>query len=385
MTKINRPILAHPPGSPEFDPTYFLFERYAGRAAGQSRLLSMYYSIKPLIPRPIQLEIRRTFARRQAQRAFPAWPIEPILVEHEYGRLQRTLRDSGEESVPLVNFWPEAKRFSVIVTHDVEGSTGVENIPRVLEVERRHGIVSAWNFVAESYRIPSGLFDTIRDAGCEIGLHGIKHDGRLFRDRAHFEADLPKIHHYLEEWGAVGFRSPATHRNADWMPELGCLYDGSFPDTDPFEPQSGGCCSILPFFMDNLVELPITLVQDHTLFEILGETSISLWTQKSEWIMQHHGLVHLLVHPDYLLTAGRLAAYEQILEFLSGRTDCWHALPMEVARWWHARAGMRCGPMSGGRAEIEGGPHYGGTVAYAREEAGRIVIDVDEPAASGRG
>ena len=109
----------------------------------------------------------------------------------------------------------------------------------------------------------------IRAKGCEIGLHGIKHDCKLFESRASFEAELPKIHRYLREWQAVGFRSPATHRNADWMPELGCLYDSSFPDTDPFEPQGGGCCSIFPFFLGDLVELPITLVQDHTMLEIL--------------------------------------------------------------------------------------------------------------------
>jgi peptidoglycan/xylan/chitin deacetylase (PgdA/CDA1 family) len=370
----------HAPGSEAFDPTYFLHERYARRDAGQSRLLAAYYSLKPLVPRPLQLAIRRLYARRQARRAFPAWPIEPILVEHQYERLRHRLRESGGEAIPLVNFWPRAKRFCVIISHDVEGLAGIENIPRVLEVERRHGFVSAWNFVAEWYEIPNGLFDAIRGAGCEIGLHGIKHDGKLFRDRAHFEADLPKIHRYLREWGAVGFRSPATHRNAEWMPELGSLYDGSFPDTDPFEPQSGGCCSIFPFFLGDLVELPITLVQDHTLFEILGDGSISLWTEKSEWIMQHHGLVHLLVHPDYLLTDDRLAAYEQFLQFMSGREDAWHALPRDVARWWKTRADLRCEPGDGGVFQMVGGPLEGATVTLAREEDGRIVLGLGERA-----
>ena len=97
---------------------------------------------------------------------------------------------------------------------------------------------------------------------------------------------LPKIHRYLDEWGAVGFRSPATHRNADWMPRLGVLYDSSFPDTDPFEPQAGGCCSIFPFFLGDMVELPITLVQDHTMWEILQHPGIDLWLQKSDWISE---------------------------------------------------------------------------------------------------
>ena len=151
-----------------------------------------------------------------------------------------------------------------------------------------------------STRSRTTLLEQIRAAGCEVGLHGIKHDCKLFESRANFEAELPAIHRYLAEWDAAGFRSPATHRNPDWMPELGSLYDSSFPDTDPFEPQPGGCCSILPYFLEQMVELPITLVQDHTLWEILRQDTIELWTSKSDWIIANGGLVNLITHPDYL-------------------------------------------------------------------------------------
>lgn len=370
-------LASHPAaqGSEVFDPSYFLYERYAQRDQ-QSTLLSAYYTAKPLIPRRLQLAVRRMFARHQGARAFPAWPIEPILVEHQHSQLLRQLRESTSTRIPLVNFWPEASRFCVIITHDVEGPAGIANISRVLEVERRNGFISAWNFVAEGYEVPSGLFNEIRARGCEIGLHGIKHDGKLFRDRAHFETDLPKIHRYLQEWGAVGFRSPATHRNAAWMPELGCLYDGSFPDTDPFEPQPGGCCSIFPFFIGEMVELPITLVQDHTLFEILQEPSIALWKEKCDWIIRNHGLVHLVVHPDYLGPGDRLAKYEEFLEFLSQRKGGWHALPKEVAQWWKTRAGLRCETAPGEAPRIVGKPCDAATVAFAREESDRIVFDL---------
>jgi peptidoglycan/xylan/chitin deacetylase (PgdA/CDA1 family) len=251
----------------------------------------------------------------------------------------------------VIGFWPEGRRFTSILTHDVESRAGVRNVRRVLEVERRHGFVSSWNFVAEWYEIEPGLFDHIRAMGGEIGLHAIKHDCKLFSSRASFEADLPAIHRYLEEWGAVGFRSPATHRNADWMPELGCLYDSSFPDTDPFEPQAGGCCSIFPFMLDELVELPITLVQDHTLFEILRADSIDHWTAKADWIVENHGLVNLITHPDYLDTPRRLRMYEEFLEYLAAQEDGWHALPREVATWWRTREGLR---LAGDRVEGTG-------------------------------
>jgi peptidoglycan/xylan/chitin deacetylase (PgdA/CDA1 family) len=358
-------------------PEHYLYESYLGPSR-RSWALDLYYGLKPMLPRRVQLALRRAYARRQAETAFPAWPAERVLLDLRDNDLRRHLRNGSGPRLPFVGWWPEGRRFAVILTHDVEGPAGIENIPRVLEIERRHGFVSSWNFCAEWYPIPGGVFDAVRAAGCEVGLHGILHDGRLFRDRETFEANLPKIHRYMREWGASGFRSPATHRNADWMPELGCLYDTSFPDTDPFEPQPGGCCSIFPFFIDDLVELPITLVQDHTLFEILRDRSVERWVEKSEWIIERGGLVNLLVHPDYLLTEERLALYDEFLGFLAAQAGGWHALPRDVARWWKDRSLLECRRDERGEARIVGPRPAAGepTVMWAEERDGRVAFDL---------
>jgi peptidoglycan/xylan/chitin deacetylase (PgdA/CDA1 family) len=354
---------------------HYLRERYLGDRS-RSRLLSLYYAVKPGIPRSAQLWMRRAYARRQARVEFPRWPIEPILVERHHDEMRARLRSDGAARVPLVNFWPDGRRFASILTHDVEGPSGVRNVRKVLDIEQRHGFVSSWNFVAEWYPIEKGLFEHIRSRGGEIGLHAIKHDCKLFESRATFEAELPAIHRYLREWQAVGFRAPATHRNADWMQELGCLYDSSFPDTDPFEPQPGGCCSILPYFLDDLVELPITLVQDHTLFEILRTGDIEPWTRKSDWIVRNHGLINLITHPDYLDTPARLRMYEEFLEYLASQRDGWHALPRDVATWWRTRSLLRCEELEG-EVRVVGDGAERASVAWAREDDGEVVFDVE--------
>jgi peptidoglycan/xylan/chitin deacetylase (PgdA/CDA1 family) len=356
------------------DPQHFLHERYRSPDQG-SRLRQAYYTAKPLLPRRVQLALRRAYAPLQARQAFPAWPIEPILVHHREERLRREIRDSDGGSVPLVNLWPKRRRFATVLTHDVEGPAGVDNVMRVADLERRYGFVSSWNFVADWYHIPEGLFDYLRAAGCEIGLHGIRHDGRLFRDRAHFEADLPLIRDSLKRWGAVGFRSPATHRNAEWMSELPVLYDSSFPDTDPFEPQPGGCCSILPFHLGDVIELPITLVQDHTLFEILRDQSVDRWVHKSEWIIRHRGLINIIVHPDYVIEQTRLDVYEAFLAWLAAQEEGWHALPRDVARWWRQRETLEVQAGPNGTFVLAGRTDFDATVAYAREEGDEVVID----------
>jgi len=354
-----------------FDATSFLDEGF-DESTG-SPLLGLYYALKPLLPKRAWLMARRLYAQRQSARQFPAWPIEPLLVDRLHDRFRAALAD-GAERVPFLHFWPDRKRFAVILTHDVEGSKGVENIPRVLEIERRHGMVSSWNFVAEEYPIPPDVFPSLRAAGCEIGVHGVRHDGSLFRSRASFDQQVPRIHQYMAEWDAVGFRSPSTHRNASWMPELRCSYDSSFPDTSPFEPQPGGCCSIWPYFIGELVELPITMAQDHTMFEVLCESTIKLWEIKSDWLIDNHGLINVLVHPDYLLSDSRLELYDQLLTRLAGRTDGWHALPRDVAAWWRARAEFQ--KSSPPRSAEIGGWAARATVAYARGDGEQITFEL---------
>jgi peptidoglycan/xylan/chitin deacetylase (PgdA/CDA1 family) len=348
----------------ELDPADFLLERYAHRPA-RTPARDVYYRVKPLVPRSAQLALRRAYARRQRAHPFPHWPIEPLLVDHLERRIRAALAAREDRELPFVWFWPHGHAHAVVLTHDVEGPAGLANIDRVLEIERRYGLASWWTFCAEWYPIPDGTFDRLRDAGCEVGLHGITHDNRLFRNRASFEAQLPKVHHYLREWGAEGFRSPSTYRNAAWMPELGARFDSSFPDTDPFQPTAGGCCAIFPYFLRDMVELPITLPQDQVLWEILGERTTDLWTAKAAWVSEHHGLTTLLVHPDYVGRADRLALYERFVAHLASLHGAWHALPGEVASWWRARRDL------GADA-----PHAVG--ARAREERGRIVFEIGE-------
>jgi peptidoglycan/xylan/chitin deacetylase (PgdA/CDA1 family) len=350
---------------------HYLHERYR-EAPANRQLVKGYYALRPLMPRALQLALRRWYAKQQAQVAFPRWPIEPILVERAKRDMKLRIEASPAGKVPLINFWPGRRRAAVVLTHDVESSAGVRNIPRVRSLERRYGVVSSWNFVAERYGFDRRIFRDLKADGCEIGLHGLYHDGKKFSSREVFNERLPRINAYLREWEAVGFRSPATHRNPDWMPEIAAAYDSSFPDTDPFEPQPGGCCSIFPFFLGHLVELPITLVQDHTLIVILRHTNIDLWRSKASWIIENHGLVNIGVHPDYMLTARNLRYYEEFLAFITSRSDLWCALPRDVAQWWRDRSASEVVSAEARAPLIDGPARDRGCIAWAVLEGGLV-------------
>jgi hypothetical protein len=359
---------------PTPDEAELLYERYRD-ADGRRRRVSAYYAVKPLIPRGLQLAARRAAARRQSRVAFPAWPIEPALLRRRADMWASELSTRGVESLPVVNLWPGRARFAFVLTHDVESRVGMDRIDDLLAIERRYGFVSSWNLCADWYPLTSADLDMLRQAGCEVGLHGIKHDGRLFESHATYRSNLPAIREYMEAWSAVGFRSPSVRRNASWMHELPCRYDSSFPDTDPFQADPGGCCSIHPFFFGDVVELPITLDQDFTVFELLRQRSIGLWTRKARWIARHHGLVNVIVHPDYM-NAERLDRYEELLAFLAAQEDGWHALPREAAEWWRTRDALRCAVGRDGTAHVEGPGAHAATVAWARVRDKEIVYEL---------
>jgi hypothetical protein len=239
--------------------------------------------------------------------------------------------------VPWIAPWPDGHRWAIVLTHDVETDEGLRRMPLLRAVEERTGSRSSWNFVPGRYTVPDELVVDLQTSSNEVGLHGLHHDGRDL-EPGHVEQRLPEMRRHAERWGAVGFRSPATHRSWDTMARLPFAYDSSFPDTDPYEPQPGGCCSLLPFFVGDVVELPITLPQDHTLFVILGARDARTWLDKIAWIRERGGLAVVLTHPDYVHAAPALPAYEELLTTVAADPDVWRPLPKEVAAWWRRRA-----------------------------------------------
>ena len=158
------------------DDRFYLEERYVQRPRS-ARLLPLFYRLKPLIPRSVQMRMRRSMARRQRHRheaegRFPRWPIEPLLVEQHEVLLRERLRRSHRPRIPVLGTWPRGHRFAWTVTHDVEGPKGIANVGPLLEIERRHGVVSGWFFVADDYPLDPEVLDTVRAAGGEVALHG---------------------------------------------------------------------------------------------------------------------------------------------------------------------------------------------------------------------
>jgi peptidoglycan/xylan/chitin deacetylase (PgdA/CDA1 family) len=226
----------------------------------------------------------------------------------------------------------------------------VQRVARLREVEDALGFRSSFNFVPERYAIDPELRRLLMDKGFEVGVHGLKHDGKLYASRKIFSERAIRINRYLREWGVRGFRSPAMHHHLEWLKELDAEYDASTFDSDPFEPQSDGVRTIFPFWVPReegrggYVELPYTLPQDSTLFIFMQERSSEVWKRKLDWIAEKGGMALFIAHPDYMhfgsgkapLGEYSVEFYREFLKYVQSRYEgqYWQALPLSLARYF---------------------------------------------------
>jgi hypothetical protein len=297
----------------------------------------LYNTLKPILPRTLTRRLKRAYGDHRAD-ARLEWPVESRYVRFQFDVLNHLLELTGRSSLTFIGLWPQGHQYALALTHDIETADGQRYVRQVADLESAFGFRSAFNFVPERYPVDRRLMGELRMRGFEIGVHGLKHDGRDFSSRAEFLHRATGMNHYLREFGAVGFRAPLTHRNPEWMQALEIEYDGSFFDTDPYEPIAGGTMSIWPFQLGRFVELPYTLTQDSTM-AVRDEATPALWLDKVDYVRANYGLALLNTHPDYLRNPRIWSIYSEFLRIMSERADYHHALPRAVARWWRARAG----------------------------------------------
>jgi hypothetical protein len=268
-----------------------------------------------------------------------------------------------------------------MMTHDVENRAGRDFCARLMDFDDTAQIHSCFGIVPEKrYQVPASYLEGIRARGFEITVHDLNHDGRLFSDRDLFVRRAHAINRYARAFRAQGFRSGAMFRNSDWLQELDFSYDMSFPSVAHLEPQRGGCCTVMPFFLGRLLELPLTTTQDYSLFHILNTYSIDLWKRQMAMIRKKHGLVSFIVHPDYIRDERGQAVYRALLDHLQQeRADdnVWIASPGAVDTWWRQRSEMRVIP-DGDTWRIEGAGAERARLAFASLDGDAVVFHLDQ-------
>jgi peptidoglycan/xylan/chitin deacetylase (PgdA/CDA1 family) len=254
--------------------------------------------------------------------------------------------------IPRIAFWRKAKSNALVVTHDVETQTGLEDgAARIADVESKLGIRATWNIPSERYPLSSQLLIALASAE-EVGGHDTKHDGRLILEKLEDKVErVGRCKTRLESLSKKrieGFRAPLLQHGRELLLALGKTgyqYDSSAPTWEPLSPTSlrpHGVGTIFPFSVSGVLEIPVSIPQDHQLIRV-GGLSTSEAVQEilrvSKLVRAIGGPCVLLIHPDYEFGQPENAeAYYRLLELLKSAPGCETMTLGELTRWWTYRA-----------------------------------------------
>jgi hypothetical protein len=339
----------------------------------------LYNLLRPALPVAVRRELQRLYLGDWETLCFPHWPVDTT-VENVFERLLILLMKSqGITRMPFIWFWPEGRSSCTAMTHDVETPAGRDFCHELMDLDDRWGIKSSFQVIPEGrYLVPEAFLEGIRERGFEINIHDLNHDGLLYSSREEFLRRAEKINAYATIFASQGFRSGTLHRNTAWYGALDFVYDMSIPNVAHLDPQRGGCCTVFPYFIGDILELPVTTTQDYSLFHILNDGSIDLWKKQISLILRKHGLISFITHPDYLVERGPRGVYAELLAHLAelrAREETWIAPPGEVAAWWKLRSQMML-TKSGNSWRIEGKSRERARLAYASLDGDALRYEV---------
>lgn len=339
-----------------------------------------YYLARPLLPVKARKHLQRLSLRNWEQIPFPHWPVDTTVDQFHRMILQLLMTQNNIKEIPFIWFWPDGFQGCAIMTHDVEAPDGKNFCDSLMDLNDAFAIKSSFQVVPEErYTVETEWLRRIDERGFEVNVHDLNHDGHLFDEKEQFLRRAGKINQYGKAFGAAGFRAGVLYRNQTWLPQLEFDYDMSVPNVAHLDPQRGGCCTVTPYFVGNLVELPVTCTQDYSLFNILQDYSTRLWQNQIDRILAFNGMASFIVHPDYIIEAKARETYSQLLSLLRQlRADgrAWVPLPRDVARWWRDRSQMQLVRQRESWV-IEGPSSDRARVAIARVLSGQLQLIIE--------
>jgi hypothetical protein len=304
-----------------------LHRAFIDRAPLTSRLPFSYQGVPSLVRMAYANVMGRIQKRRESRwAAFPRWPLD--------------LSADFVADLTAPATLPSSDKCPVLLTHDLDSSEGLRNVVRYFAgIEESFGARSV-NFVVPcGWQIDHGLLDELRRRGHLLGIHGYDHSGRtpfaapeLRRTRVLAARPL------VERYQMSGYRAPALLRTRGLLGDLASVYrfDSSIPTAGGLFPApNNGCASARPFWLDSILEIPLSMPRDGSL-RFLGHSPreiVRLWIECARTIARSRGVVVLLTHCEARFSGNpaMLSAYRQILEFLAGDAAFRFGAPGELA------------------------------------------------------
>lgn len=275
---------------------------------------------------------------------FPKWPIEKSVEAIRFSFLESLKKVSKIKRIKP--FWPQNKKYALVLTHDVDTRKGLDNITRLSSLEEKYSLNSTWFLVSNYYPLDEKLLKKLKEKKHEIACHGYIHDNKLaYLSKEEILFRLKQSLVSLKDYGIKGFRSPSLITSPRLNQELSKFfsYDSSTADVEifPVDSNISGCCTVFPFIKNNLVEIPITIPMDCSLI-FLGYSPkeiLKIWIEKLKYIKKLGGAAILNTHPEPAFSANKqmLQIYYRFLDFIAKDKDAWITNMSELAFWWKKR------------------------------------------------
>jgi hypothetical protein len=355
-----------------------------GNGAGRNSILNRsvraaYYTVRPAMPVPVRKHLQRYSLRGWDKREFPRWPVETSVESAFETAMRLILKTQGLKEVPFIWFWPDGAQSCALMTHDVEALAGRDFCDELMDIDDSYGIKASFQVVPESrYEVSPAYLEGIRRRGFEVNVHDFNHDGKLYSDYEEFRRRAARIEEYRKIFRARGFRAGILYRNINWFGLLNFEYEMSVPNVAHLDPQHGGCCTTFPYFIGNMLEIPVTMTQDYSLFNILRHYRLDLWETQMAAVRRKHGLMSFIIHPDYIRNEPEQKVYRSLLARLAQlrkSARVWTPMPGELNQWWRQRSRMKL-VRNGGGWEIQGDGMVRARIAYAHLENGALAYSI---------
>jgi hypothetical protein len=117
------------------------------------------------------VSVRRNFQeayfRDWKELPFPAWPVD-FTVDTLHEKFLRLLMEtSGTKELPFIWFWPEGAPSCLIMTHDVETSSGRDFTFQLMDLDDSYGFKASFQIIPEKrYAVPAIMF--VRSAAVNL-------------------------------------------------------------------------------------------------------------------------------------------------------------------------------------------------------------------------
>jgi peptidoglycan/xylan/chitin deacetylase (PgdA/CDA1 family) len=244
---------------------------------------------------------------------------------------------------PSRKMW-NGKKTVVALTHDVETQNGLRRSKKVKRIEHKYDAQSAWYVPSKMFELDVEAIRDLANHG-EVGAHDTKHDGKLVQTHGskliQRMREAKQTLEKLTREQVTGFRSPLLQHSAEILGALrkaGYAYDTSIPTWEPRHPytmKSHGVATTYPFHVNGLIEIPVTLPQDHQLLYVLGlrpKEVVREWMSMIDTVKELGGVSTILMHPDYeLADPENLGKYEELLNAIISDNQVMVSLPKQIA------------------------------------------------------